>query len=157
MLATPECFAHLTQLLQVLAGGRVCAVLEVTAARGRAPRPEAGMPLEVAAARGGAPAWGKLRGLPALQARPPPVRGSRPPVIRTWGRSLGTAGSRRDTWKVLHAFPVLEPVRSKAHRHLAESATRADQHLWERTGVRGKGLLSHLGGRQTLPGRCHSE
>lgn len=29
MLATPECFAHLTQLLQVLAGGRVCAVLEV--------------------------------------------------------------------------------------------------------------------------------
>ncbi|XP_070309659.1 polyamine deacetylase HDAC10 isoform X6 [Odocoileus virginianus] len=28
MLATPECFAHLTQLLQVLAGGRVCAVLE---------------------------------------------------------------------------------------------------------------------------------
>lgn len=58
MLATPECFAHLTQLLQVLAGGRVCAVLEVTAARGRAPRPEAGMPSEVAAARGGAPAWG---------------------------------------------------------------------------------------------------
>lgn len=30
MQATPECFAHLTQLLQVLAGGRVCAVLEVT-------------------------------------------------------------------------------------------------------------------------------
>ncbi|XP_068827285.1 polyamine deacetylase HDAC10 isoform X2 [Capricornis sumatraensis] len=28
MLATPECFSHLTQLLQVLAGGRVCAVLE---------------------------------------------------------------------------------------------------------------------------------
>nr|XP_058938042.1 polyamine deacetylase HDAC10 isoform X4 [Kogia breviceps] len=28
MQATPECFAHLTQLLQVLAGGRVCAVLE---------------------------------------------------------------------------------------------------------------------------------
>ncbi|XP_065780530.1 polyamine deacetylase HDAC10 isoform X3 [Muntiacus reevesi] len=28
MLATPECFAHLTQLLQMLAGGRVCAVLE---------------------------------------------------------------------------------------------------------------------------------
>ncbi|KAM6162164.1 polyamine deacetylase HDAC10 [Erethizon dorsatum] len=28
MKATPECFAHLTQLLQVLAGGRVCAVLE---------------------------------------------------------------------------------------------------------------------------------
>ncbi|XP_070646737.1 polyamine deacetylase HDAC10 isoform X11 [Bos indicus] len=28
MLATPECFAHLTHLLQVLAGGRVCAVLE---------------------------------------------------------------------------------------------------------------------------------
>ncbi|KAM9673854.1 polyamine deacetylase HDAC10 [Trichechus inunguis] len=28
MRATPECFAHLTQLLQVLAGGRVCAVLE---------------------------------------------------------------------------------------------------------------------------------
>ncbi|KAG8517998.1 Polyamine deacetylase HDAC10, partial [Galemys pyrenaicus] len=28
MLATPECFAHLTRLLQVLAGGRVCAVLE---------------------------------------------------------------------------------------------------------------------------------
>ncbi|XP_060980251.1 polyamine deacetylase HDAC10 isoform X4 [Dama dama] len=28
MLATPECFAHLTQLLQVLAGGRVCAILE---------------------------------------------------------------------------------------------------------------------------------
>lgn len=32
MRATPECFAHLTQLLQVLAGGRVCAVLEVTVA-----------------------------------------------------------------------------------------------------------------------------
>ncbi|XP_023421322.1 polyamine deacetylase HDAC10 isoform X2 [Cavia porcellus] len=28
MQATPECFAHLTRLLQVLAGGRVCAVLE---------------------------------------------------------------------------------------------------------------------------------
>ncbi|XP_054997233.1 polyamine deacetylase HDAC10 isoform X9 [Sorex araneus] len=28
MCATPECFAHLTQLLQTLAGGRVCAVLE---------------------------------------------------------------------------------------------------------------------------------
>ncbi|XP_029325688.1 polyamine deacetylase HDAC10 isoform X3 [Mus caroli] len=28
MQATPECFAHLTQLLQVLAGGRICAVLE---------------------------------------------------------------------------------------------------------------------------------
>ncbi|XP_059793204.1 polyamine deacetylase HDAC10 isoform X2 [Balaenoptera ricei] len=28
MQATPECFAHLTQLLQMLAGGRVCAVLE---------------------------------------------------------------------------------------------------------------------------------
>nr|XP_055184426.1 polyamine deacetylase HDAC10 isoform X3 [Nyctereutes procyonoides] len=28
MQATPECFGHLTQLLQVLAGGRVCAVLE---------------------------------------------------------------------------------------------------------------------------------
>ncbi|KAM5287871.1 polyamine deacetylase HDAC10 [Ctenodactylus gundi] len=28
MRATPECFAHLTRLLQVLAGGRVCAVLE---------------------------------------------------------------------------------------------------------------------------------
>ncbi|XP_058596902.1 polyamine deacetylase HDAC10 isoform X2 [Neofelis nebulosa] len=28
MRATPECFSHLTQLLQVLAGGRVCAVLE---------------------------------------------------------------------------------------------------------------------------------
>ena len=28
MQATPECFAHLTQLLQVLAGGRSCAVLE---------------------------------------------------------------------------------------------------------------------------------
>ncbi|XP_072829873.1 polyamine deacetylase HDAC10 isoform X5 [Vicugna pacos] len=28
MQATPECFAHLTQLLQVLADGRVCAVLE---------------------------------------------------------------------------------------------------------------------------------
>ncbi|XP_006157644.1 histone deacetylase 10 isoform X1 [Tupaia chinensis] len=28
MQATPECFAHLTHLLQVLAGGRVCAVLE---------------------------------------------------------------------------------------------------------------------------------
>lgn len=28
MRATPECFAHLTQLLQVLAGGRICAVLE---------------------------------------------------------------------------------------------------------------------------------
>lgn len=58
MLATPECFAHLTHLLQVLAGGRVCAVLEVTAARGRAPRLEAGVPWEVAAMRGGAPAWG---------------------------------------------------------------------------------------------------
>eukprot|EP00069_Balaena_mysticetus_P000561 bmy_14625T0 len=32
MQATPECFAHLTQLLQVLAGGRVCAVLEVIVA-----------------------------------------------------------------------------------------------------------------------------
>lgn len=30
MQATPECFAHLTHLLQVLAGGRVCAMLEVT-------------------------------------------------------------------------------------------------------------------------------
>lgn len=30
MRATPECFAHLTQLLQVLAGGRICAVLEVS-------------------------------------------------------------------------------------------------------------------------------
>ena len=58
MLATPECFAHLTQLLQVLAGGRVCAVLEVTTARGRTPRLEAGVPWEVAAMRGGAPAWG---------------------------------------------------------------------------------------------------
>ncbi|XP_016067153.1 PREDICTED: histone deacetylase 10 isoform X2 [Miniopterus natalensis] len=28
MQATPECFAHLTQLLQVLASGRVCAMLE---------------------------------------------------------------------------------------------------------------------------------
>ncbi|XP_075816407.1 polyamine deacetylase HDAC10 isoform X5 [Microtus pennsylvanicus] len=28
MRATPECFAHLTQLMQVLAGGRICAVLE---------------------------------------------------------------------------------------------------------------------------------
>ncbi|KAL1767314.1 histone deacetylase 10 [Sigmodon hispidus] len=28
MRATPECFAHLTHLLQVLAGGRICAVLE---------------------------------------------------------------------------------------------------------------------------------
>ncbi|XP_048209659.1 polyamine deacetylase HDAC10 isoform X2 [Perognathus longimembris pacificus] len=28
MQATPECFAHLTQLLHTLAGGRVCAVLE---------------------------------------------------------------------------------------------------------------------------------
>ncbi|XP_033622051.1 polyamine deacetylase HDAC10 isoform X5 [Fukomys damarensis] len=28
MQATPECFGHLTQLLQVLAGGRICAVLE---------------------------------------------------------------------------------------------------------------------------------
>ncbi|CAO2601286.1 Polyamine deacetylase HDAC10 [Lemmus lemmus] len=28
MRATPECFAHLTQLLQVLAGGQICAVLE---------------------------------------------------------------------------------------------------------------------------------
>ncbi|XP_045867015.1 polyamine deacetylase HDAC10 isoform X7 [Meles meles] len=28
MQATPECFAHLTRLLQVLAGGRLCAVLE---------------------------------------------------------------------------------------------------------------------------------
>ncbi|XP_070264145.1 polyamine deacetylase HDAC10 isoform X3 [Myotis yumanensis] len=28
MQATPECFAHLTQLLRVLAGGRVCALLE---------------------------------------------------------------------------------------------------------------------------------
>lgn len=40
MQATPECFAHLTQLLQVLAGGRICAVLEVTAqgpGEGRAP------------------------------------------------------------------------------------------------------------------------
>lgn len=34
MQATPECFAHLTQLLQVLAGGRVCAVLEVTGGEG---------------------------------------------------------------------------------------------------------------------------
>ncbi|XP_047595838.1 polyamine deacetylase HDAC10 isoform X3 [Lutra lutra] len=34
MQATPECFAHLTQLLQVLAGGRVCAVLEVTGSKG---------------------------------------------------------------------------------------------------------------------------
>lgn len=33
MQATPECFAHLTQLLQLLAGGRVCAVLEVTGGR----------------------------------------------------------------------------------------------------------------------------
>lgn len=32
MQATPQCFAHLTQLLQVLAGGRVCAVLEVIVA-----------------------------------------------------------------------------------------------------------------------------
>lgn len=31
MQATPECFAHLTQMLQPLAGGRICAVLEVTA------------------------------------------------------------------------------------------------------------------------------
>lgn len=31
MQATPECFAHLTRLLQVLAGGQICAVLEVTA------------------------------------------------------------------------------------------------------------------------------
>lgn len=30
MRATPECFAHLTKLLQVLAGGRICAVLEVS-------------------------------------------------------------------------------------------------------------------------------
>lgn len=30
MQATPECFAHLIQLLQVLAGGRICAVLEVS-------------------------------------------------------------------------------------------------------------------------------
>lgn len=40
MQATPECFAHLTQLLQLLAGGRVCAVLEVSAqgpGEGRAP------------------------------------------------------------------------------------------------------------------------
>ncbi|XP_031208375.1 polyamine deacetylase HDAC10 isoform X2 [Mastomys coucha] len=28
MQATPECFAHLTRLLQVLAGGQICAVLE---------------------------------------------------------------------------------------------------------------------------------
>nr|XP_045007912.1 polyamine deacetylase HDAC10 isoform X2 [Jaculus jaculus] len=28
MRATPECFAHLTQMLQVLAGGRICFVLE---------------------------------------------------------------------------------------------------------------------------------
>ncbi|XP_025737920.1 polyamine deacetylase HDAC10 isoform X4 [Callorhinus ursinus] len=48
MQATPECFAHLTQLLQVLAGGRVCAVLEVTVAAGRARRPgvEGGYHLE---------------------------------------------------------------------------------------------------------------
>lgn len=32
MQATPECFAHLTQLLQTVAKGRVCAMLEVTVA-----------------------------------------------------------------------------------------------------------------------------
>ena len=41
MQATPECFAHLTQLLQVLAGGRVCAMLEVIVATGRVHGPEA--------------------------------------------------------------------------------------------------------------------
>ena len=41
MQATPECFAHLTQLLQVLAGGRVCAVLEVIAAGREDAGPEA--------------------------------------------------------------------------------------------------------------------
>lgn len=38
MQATPECFAHLTQLLQVLAGGRICAMLEVTVASREGPR-----------------------------------------------------------------------------------------------------------------------
>lgn len=41
MQATPECFAHLAQLLQALAGGRVCAMLEVTVVTGRAHGPEA--------------------------------------------------------------------------------------------------------------------
>ncbi|XP_004845392.1 histone deacetylase 10 isoform X2 [Heterocephalus glaber] len=37
MQATPECFAHLTQLLQVLAGGRVCAVLECSGVHPKCP------------------------------------------------------------------------------------------------------------------------
>lgn len=57
MQATPECFAHLTQLLQVLAGGRVCAVLEVTGKQdgltGQRPRRSwRGLP-----PRAGHPAW----------------------------------------------------------------------------------------------------
>lgn len=61
MLATPECFAHLTQLLQVLAGGRVCAVLEVTAARGRAPGQRLGYWRRLLPCGAGRPAWGPDR------------------------------------------------------------------------------------------------
>ena len=39
--------------------------------------------------------------------------------------------------KALNALPVLGPVCSKAHGHLAESATGAVQHFWECTGVQG--------------------
>ncbi|KAM4882029.1 polyamine deacetylase HDAC10 isoform 2-T2 [Thomomys bottae] len=47
MQATPECFAHLTQLLHTLAGGRVCAVLEcpgVHSARSGCPSPSLDKP-----------------------------------------------------------------------------------------------------------------
>lgn len=59
MRATPECFAHLTQLLQVLANGRVCAVLEVTGGVWRVPSTqEHGS--QVKTQSGGAPCLGEL-------------------------------------------------------------------------------------------------
>ncbi|XP_017654077.1 polyamine deacetylase HDAC10 isoform X4 [Nannospalax galili] len=56
MQATPECFAHLTQLLQVLAGGRVCAVLEVTRGQPGSPRARGGCGSQMQ----GAVWWGVL-------------------------------------------------------------------------------------------------
>lgn len=69
MQATPKCFAHLTQLLQVLAGGRVCAVLEVTVAAGRAHPPGVEVQSEGACCVG----WGVLSGMVAPRPTASPV------------------------------------------------------------------------------------
>lgn len=82
MRATPECFSHLTQLLQVLAGGRVCAVLEVTVTAGRAHWSDAGVPSEGACCTG----RGILPGMATPRPSHIPSFLSPPREATTWSR-----------------------------------------------------------------------